>query len=418
MLPEIGALHETGDPWEPYRLIDPEGSRVEPVALYFKDVQAGGSPATTIRSYGMDLLRWWRFLWALGLEWDKVQREDARDFCLWMQYADKPKRDHWRHRGTVPAPVPSTPRAPGPKKLPPGTPNPVTGKPSIGTKYSPNTRAHSETVLRGFYDFHLESNSGSLIVNPFPLARSRRASRAHAHHNPMDGFLPEGSGRYRPKIPARVPRRIPDEKYAEIFAGLEWDRDRALLASWAATGSRAEELLTSRQRDVLAGEQVIGVIRKGTEDYQQLPASPDAFIWLRLYQEEFWRKGSPRGRNEPLWCTLRRPWRPLSYHAARAMFMRAQQLLGSNWTLHDLRHTAAYRMANDPEMSILYVQQILAHRYLSTTQRYLIPSLDEVIEQGRAHLARQERKRLHPQPPQPAPGYNPDSLNNLFGGPL
>lgn len=36
MLPEIGKLHETGDPWEPYRLMDPAGSPVEPVTLYFK----------------------------------------------------------------------------------------------------------------------------------------------------------------------------------------------------------------------------------------------------------------------------------------------------------------------------------------------------------------------------------------------
>ncbi|WP_217211915.1 hypothetical protein [Streptomyces sp. AC550_RSS872] len=67
MLPEIGKLHETGDPWEPYRLMDPAGSLVEPVALYLKDLLAGHTPPTTLRSYGNDLLRWWRFLWALDL---------------------------------------------------------------------------------------------------------------------------------------------------------------------------------------------------------------------------------------------------------------------------------------------------------------------------------------------------------------
>jgi hypothetical protein len=34
------------------------------------------------------------------------------------------------------------------------------------------------------------------------------------------------------------------------------------------------------------------------------------------------------------------------------MFVRANALLGSDWTLHDLRHTAAWRMAQDPEMPI------------------------------------------------------------------
>lgn len=48
--------------WEPYRLLDPAGTVVEPVAVYLKDLQGIGRPATTQRSYGMDLLRWFRFL--------------------------------------------------------------------------------------------------------------------------------------------------------------------------------------------------------------------------------------------------------------------------------------------------------------------------------------------------------------------
>src|SRR2546429_6032922 len=61
--------------------------------------------------------------------------------------------------------------------------------------------------------------------------------------------------------------------------------------------------------------------------------------------------------------------RPLTYHAARAMFTRANAALGANWTLHDLRHTAAYRMARDPDMPLTDVQWILGHAHLSTTQR-------------------------------------------------
>ncbi|MGH3871552.1 MAG: hypothetical protein ACRDSR_08585 [Pseudonocardiaceae bacterium] len=51
------------------------------------------------------------------------------------------------------------------------------------------------------------------------------------------------------------------------------------------------------------------------------------------------RSGTPQ-----LWWILRRPLRALGYDAARAMFTRANAALGSNWSLHDLRHTAAYRM--------------------------------------------------------------------------
>ena len=56
----------------------------------------------------------------------------------------------------------------------------------------------------------------------------------------------------------------------------------------------------------------------------------------------------PNKVDDPLWWTLRRPFRPLTYHAAYRMFCRANVALGSNWSLHDLRHTAAYRMAATP----------------------------------------------------------------------
>ncbi|MGY3676833.1 hypothetical protein [Streptomyces sp. TE33382] len=60
------------------------------------------------------------------------------------------------------------------------------------------------------------------------------------------------------------------------------------------------------------------MIRKGTRAYQELPATPDAFVWLRLHQEESWNKGVPRRRTQPLWWTLRRPWRPLEYDGGAA----------------------------------------------------------------------------------------------------
>jgi site-specific recombinase XerD len=155
------------------------------------------------------------------------------------------------------------------------------------------------------------------------------------------------------------------------------------------------------------------VIRKGTRAYQQLPCSTDAFVWLRLYQEENRRDGVPQGRSLPLWWTLRRPWRPLKYDAARAMFNRANELLGSNWTLHDLRHTAAYRMARDPKVSLTDVQWVLAHAHLSTPQIYLQAGDDEVIETIRAHHAR--RNAAVQRPTVPAPDYSPESLRTLFG---
>ena len=287
----------------------------------------------------------------------------------------------------------------------------MTGKRSPGRKYATSTLAHSETVLRSFYAFHCGAGSGP-IMNPFPLVRERAGSRAHAHHNPVEAFAKERSGRYRPRVAARVPRRIPDERFNQVFAQLRSDRDRALVAFWISTGARACELLGACQGDADPGQQLITVVRKGSRAAQQLPASPDAFVWLRLYQQQM-RGRIPAGRRQPLWWTLRQPLAALSYHGAHRMFERANALLGANWTLHDLRHSAAHRMSRDPALPLADVQWILGHAHLTTTQIYMNPSVDEAVAALRAHHARQARAGNDPAPP--APGYDPRSLDVLFG---
>lgn len=60
MVPCTGRLLSTGDGLEPYRLLDADGGVVEPVAVFLRELLAVGRSAATLRSYGMDLLRWWR----------------------------------------------------------------------------------------------------------------------------------------------------------------------------------------------------------------------------------------------------------------------------------------------------------------------------------------------------------------------
>lgn len=400
VVPQSGSLEATGDLFQPFRLIDADGVVVTPAGAYFRELAAGGRAVATQRSYGMALLRWWRFLRAVEIGWDQTTRAEARDFLCWVQMADKPERPHWRYPGGG---------APGTTTVVPGTANPVTGKRSPGRGYATATVVHCESALRAFYDFHLEAGTGPM-VNPFPLARGRRG-RANAHHNPMQAFAAERAGRYRPKVARRIPRQIPDEMFDELFAGLGSHRDRALVASWVSTGARASELLGATAGDADPGQQLITVIRKGTRALQQLPASSDAFVWLRLYQAQM-RGLAPPGRDQPLWWTLRRPFRALTYDAARLMFTRANAALGANWSLHDLRHSAAYRMARDPDMPLTDIQWVLGHAHLSTTQQYLNPLPGDVIEAVLAFHARQREHR--PESP-PAAGYRAESLAALFG---
>ena len=135
MVPAAGRLVQTGDLWEPYYVSDSDGVPVGPVSEYLRELQAAGRPATTQRSYSLALLRWFRFTWAVGVPWNQATRAEARDFCRWLQLADKPARPRAERR-TVP------------------------GKRPVSTRFAPSTVAHCETVCRSFYAYHLEAGTG------------------------------------------------------------------------------------------------------------------------------------------------------------------------------------------------------------------------------------------------------------------
>ena len=136
VVPAAGAVEVGSDPWAPVRLIDSDGEPVVAVMAFLRELQASGRSAATQRSYAMDLLRWFRFGWAIGVAWDQATRVEAREFCRWLALRDKPARRSGVGGGAGRVVA-----------------NAVTGRPGPGPKYAPATRAHSETVLRVFYDF-------------------------------------------------------------------------------------------------------------------------------------------------------------------------------------------------------------------------------------------------------------------------
>lgn len=386
----------------PWLVVDPDGVPVEPVRRFLMDFVARDNRPGSVRSYAYCLLRWWRWLRAVGVEWDQATSAEARDLVLWLKQAVKPRR---------------SPRTVSAATV--GTVNPITRKQCLDDQYKPRTVRHSNAVLRSFYEFWIEIGEGPL-VNPVPLERGR-GRRANEHHNPLEPFRPEGRVRYNPKVPKRKPRAMPDQRWNELFAALRSNRDRAVLALAVSTGARASELLGVRCVDLDWGEQLVRVVRKGTQAEQWLPASPEAFVWLRLYLADL---GDPLGPDEPVWQTLRRRDRggglrrqPLNYEALRAVFRRVNALLGTNWSMHDLRHTAAVRMSRDEGLSMRDVQAILGHCHLSTTADvYLVEDDAEVIRRVHQHLAARETPAQAP--PSVAAGYDDRDLAVLFGGSL
>lgn len=380
-----------------------DGAVVEPINRFLTDFVAQGNRSSSVRSYAYDLLRWWRWLRAVEVEWNQATSAECRDLVLWLLKTRK-IRDWPRTKSVDTA----------------GTVNAITRKQYLDDRYAARTIRHSNAVVRAFYEFWIDQGEGP-VINPVPLAR--RDTRANAHHNPLELFRKEGRIRYNPKVPIRRPRAIPDARWHELFMALGSNRDRALLALVVSNGVRAAEILGLRMIDVDWGDQLIRVTRKGTRAEQWLPASSEAFVWLRLYLADLGAHPNP---NEPLWQSRRRrrnsrgelAYEMLSYDGLRKVVMRANDKLGTNWTMHDLRHTAALRMSRDENLSARDVQTILGHAHLSTTSDiYLVEDQAAVIERVRRHLAHRDENNAPPFVEVSA-GYERTDLEILFGGPL
>lgn len=401
MLPRWGrVIRAEGAP--SWLLVADDGRPVEPVRLFLRDFTARGNRSASVRSYAYDLLRWWRWLQHIGADWDRVTSVEVREFVLWLQQATKPRRNP-RTVSTMTA----------------GTVNPLTRKPYLDDHYQARSVRHSNAVLRSFYEFWLE-NGGVPVVNPVPLCQGR-GRRPNAHHDPLEPYRGEGQVLYNPRVPRRTPRALSDEQWSDLFAALGSNRDRALLTMTVSTAARAGEVLGLRGVDIDWGEQLVRVVRKGTRAEQWLPASPEAFVWLRLYLAE----SGDMGVNEPVWWTLRRHdhgtglrRQPFTYEALRAVFRRANVTLGTNWSMHDLRHTASLRMAQDEHLSLRDVQTILGHAHLSTTSDvYLIENEASVARRVLEHLSGRDQ-RTQERCGRVAAGYDSADLSVLFGNDL
>jgi len=399
-LSKWGSVSESHGPsvWLVY---DDAEMPVSAIREFLIDFVAQGNSSSSARSYAYALLRWWRWLRAIGVEWNKATPAEGRDLVLWLLAAEK-ERNHRRTKSASTA----------------GTINPVTRKRYLDDNYAARTIRHSNAVIRAFYQYWIDDRQQGPLVNPIPLDRGR--GRPYAHHNPLDPHRPEGRLRYNPKLPKQLPREIPDERWRELFGALGSDRDRALLSLVVSNGARSEEVLMLRMVDLDWGDQLIRVVRKGTRAEQWLPASPESFVWLRIYIAGLGQQPAP---NERLWQTRRRRDRgdglhqqPLTYDALRKVLTRANDKLGTNWTMHDLRHTAAMRMIRDENLSARDVQTVLGHAHLSTTANiYLIEDEANVIQRVRQHYADRERDVPLAPVADLAEGYDAADMGVLFG---
>jgi site-specific recombinase XerC len=226
------------------------------------------------------------------------------------------------------------------------------------------------------------------------------------HRSPIEPTRSFRRARLRQKSVASSPRSIPQPRWEALFAALECDRDRALLAAFVSSGARAAEMLGVSIDEMDWAGQRVWVVSKGSRERRMAPLSPEAMTWLARYLDS---DGVPAS-GQPLWRTRRGTQRPLTYPALRRVMQRANDGLGTNWTVHDLRHTAAARMVASGVLTLPEVQVVLGHADLRTTSLYTQPRPEELCERLQEFWARPA-----PPPQRFAASYAVEDLAVVFG---
>ena len=116
------------------------------------------------------------------------------------------------------------------------------------------------------------------------------------------------------------------------------------------------------------------------------------------------RASCPAGPDDPLWWTLRRPFRPLAYHAARMMFDRANAASAPGGRCIPCvipRPTASPVIQAFP---ISDVQWVFGHQSLATAQNLRRSRRRRTSSRARWPITGQRRSR-RPGPPGPGPWF-------------
>lgn len=169
----------------------------------------------------------------------------------------------------------------------------------------------------------------------------------------------------RIKLPQRLPRAIDPEDIRQLIAVIKKTRDRAIIITLLRTGMRIGELLSTQIGEVNLPEKRIEIYQAhknltGRVVYLSADAQAALDNWMKM-----------RNPNTP-YLFYGPKGRPLSYEAARIMFIKylsQADLSQKGYTLHCLRHTFASELLN-AGMRLECLQQLLGHSDIEMTRVY------------------------------------------------
>jgi integrase/recombinase XerD len=194
-----------------------------------------------------------------------------------------------------------------------------------------------------------------------------------------------------PKLPDRLPRRVLTPKeVARVLAQPDMatnqgKRDRALLELFYSSGLRLAEMTALGVHDLDLSGGFVRVARGKGGRGRVAPLGASAVEALRAYLDTRRTWLEIRGQGETaLWLSPIKPHGPLKTEAVALVARRCSVRAGlKGVNPHVWRHTCATHLMRDGA-AIVYVQRLLGHRSLTTTQIYTRVSAADVRETVRA----------------------------------
>jgi len=187
----------------------------------------------------------------------------------------------------------------------------------------------------------------------------------------------------RPKPSKKLPVVLSKEETERLIKSPDVNtplgiRDRAIIETLYATGTRVSELVNLKKRDLIKGEQVVRVFGKGSKE-RIVPIGDIALEWIERYDssvrlvlenKKSKREFSRRNGSDFLFLNFRGGklsrisiWRMLQKYARDANIKKQIHP-------HTLRHTFATHLL-EGGADIRAVQEMLGHSDIGTTQIYL-----------------------------------------------
>lgn len=171
--------------------------------------------------------------------------------------------------------------------------------------------------------------------------------------------------RHHLREPQRLPRPVQEEDLREFFAVIDNPRDLAMFTLMLRCGLRISEVAMLELSDLYLREDTPRMLVRGKGSRQRVMyLSAQAMRVLRDYL-------ATRPTVPCEYVFLSYQMNGLTTHSIHMRLLHYRELAGLTLTAHRLRHSFANDLLN-ADMPITSIQQLMGHRWIETTQTYVM----------------------------------------------